>query len=180
MDITLPNNHVPSQAHQLSPIGIRILAVGEWQTYRTVRLAALRSDPSAFGSTAAEAGRLNEAEWRRRMRQRTTFVASSGSDPIGMVSVRRSDRAGAAELISMWVDPAWRGRSVGDRLVEAVISWAAEHGHTAVRLWVADGNERAERLYTRNGFVRTGRRQPMDVGKGSRIENEMFFARPPS
>lgn len=156
-----------------------MLAVGEWQTYRRVRLAALRSDPAAFSSTAAEAGGLSEAGWRRRMRQRTTFVATAGNDPIGMVSVGRSERAGAAELISMWVDLGWRGRSVGDRLVEAVIRWAAEHGQTAVQLWVADGNERAERLYARNGFIRTGRTQPMGSGHANRLECEMLFARPP-
>jgi GNAT superfamily N-acetyltransferase len=180
MDITLPNNHLLGQAHQLSTIEIRELAVGEWQTYRAVRMAALTSDPSAFSSTAADASRLGEAGWRRRMRQRSTFLATAGNDPIGVVSVRRSERAGAAELISMWVDPAWRGRSVGDRLVQAVISWGAEHGYTAIHLWVADANQRAEQLYARHGFIRTGMTQPMGSGHSGRLEFEMLFTRPPS
>jgi ribosomal protein S18 acetylase RimI-like enzyme len=63
---------------------------------------------------------------------------------------------GAAELISMWVSPAARGRGVGDRLVRAVEEWARQAGAGLLRLAVTEGNDSAITLYRRCGFADTG------------------------
>ena len=93
---------------------------------------------------------------------------------VGLAAGIKADHPGDAELISMWVEPAWRGRGVGHRLVDAVLSWAAGEGFGGVRLWVAQGNARAERLYARQGFERTGEVQPMAAGAPERLEFEML------
>lgn len=59
-------------------------------------------------------------------------------------------------LHSMWVDPAARGEGVGDRLVGAVVAWAAESGARQMMLGVVEGNENAAALYLRHGFAYTG------------------------
>ncbi len=75
--------------------------------------------------------------------------------PAGMASgVPAGD--GVAELISMWVSPAARGRGVGGQLVEAVERWARQERVTVLRLAVAPGNENAVALYRRKGFTFTG------------------------
>jgi ribosomal protein S18 acetylase RimI-like enzyme len=84
-----------------------------------------------------------------------------------------------AELISMWVDPAWRGLGVGDALVKEVEGWTARRGIGQLRLWVAEGNDRAERFYSRLGFSRTGRLQPMPEPRSERLEFEMLKALAP-
>ncbi|HET9849332.1 MAG TPA: GNAT family N-acetyltransferase [Candidatus Dormibacteraeota bacterium] len=160
----------------MKAIRIREWHPRDWEAYRDLRLRALEDAPQAFGSTAADARRLSEQQWRDRLAGRVTFAAVAGSDPIGLVSGIASDHPADAELISMWVDPAWRARGVGGRLVEAVLRWAADGGYSTLRLWVATGNTDAERLYARYGFARTGEVQPIGGGGSDRFEFAM--ARP--
>ena len=152
---------------------IRRLAVSDWAAFREVRLTALRDAPDAFGSTAADAERLSDDEWRGRLGDRAVFLAEVACHRVGLAAGIRSDQPEDAELISMWVAPAWRSRGIGHRLVEAVLGWAAGERFRSVRLWVADGNAVAERLYAQHGFVRTGAVQPMTAGAPERLEFEM-------
>ena len=157
----------------MAELVIRRLAASDWAAFREIRLTALRDAPEAFGSTASDAERLDEAEWRRRVEGRAVFLAEVASQRVGLVAGIGGDQPGEAELISMWVTRAWRGHGVGDRLVEAVLAWAADEGFTSVRLWVSKGNIRAERLYTRHGFAATGRVQPMGGERFDLLEFEM-------
>jgi GNAT superfamily N-acetyltransferase len=152
---------------------IRRLAAADWAAFREIRLAALCDAPEAFGSTAADAEKLDDEEWRRRLEQRAVFLAEVLTQPVGLAAGIGGDRPGEAELISMWVVPARRGQGVGDRLVEAVLAWAVAEGFTSVGLWVAQGNARAERLYARHGFAATGRLQPMGGKRVDLLEFEM-------
>lgn len=61
-----------------------------------------------------------------------------------------------SELRSLWVSPEARGDGVGDRLIEAVTTWALRSGSTTLKLAVIPGNESAIALYRRNGFLVTG------------------------
>ena len=157
----------------MAGVVIRRLAAADWAAFRDIRLAALRDAPEAFGSTAGEAEKLDEAEWRRRLEQRAVFLAEVGSQRVGLAAGIEADQPHEAELISMWVAPGWRGRGVGDRLVDAVLAWAAAERFTTLRLWVATGNARAERLYVRHGFAPTGRVQPMGGERLDLLEFEM-------
>lgn len=172
-DIKLPDTGSAGQDGELAELVIRRLGSADWATFRSVRLAALRDAPEAFGSTARDAEQLDEAEWRRRVEGRALFLAQVARQHAGLAAGIAGDLSGEAELISMWVAPAWRGQGVGDRLVEAVLAWAAGERYATVRLWVADGNARAERLYARHGFASTGRKQPMGGGRSSQLEFEM-------
>ena len=77
-DITLPDSHSAGQGGELPELVIQRLAAADWAAFRAVRLAALRDAPEAFGSTATNAGKLDEAEWRRRLEQRAVFLAEVG------------------------------------------------------------------------------------------------------
>jgi GNAT superfamily N-acetyltransferase len=151
---------------------VQRLTPDSWRTYQEVRLAALREAPHAFGSKWEEEAELDETGWRERLSERAQFVAMSDDLVVGIVGGASSDDRRTAYLVSMWVDPRWRGEGVGDHLVKAVLDWARTSGCDEVRLWVADGNREAERLYTRNGFARTDAVQPIRVGE-PRLEFEM-------
>jgi GNAT superfamily N-acetyltransferase len=154
---------------------VRRVAPDQWLVYREVRLAALADSPSAFSTTLAEATEVTEEGWRRRLTDGACFIASADGPPVGLAAGFAEDDA-AAELISMWVAPPWRGRGVADQLVAAVAAWAGDAGFVQLRLWVADGNDRAERLYARNGFARTGVVQPVHEHDPARLEFQMTRA----
>lgn len=99
---------------------------------------------------------------------RTRFVIELDGRAVGLAAGGGSNYAGAAALTSLWVDPATRGKGVGDLLVVTVVDWARKAGYQTVFLWVAEGNDHAERLYERNGFTRTG-----ELMRGLRPEFEM-------
>jgi ribosomal protein S18 acetylase RimI-like enzyme len=151
------------------------LEAKDWALYRDLRLASLRDAPSAFGSRLVDERERTEADWRNRLERRTQFVARLEGRPIATAGWLEADDGGA-ELVSMWVSRGARGTGVGDLLVRCVVTDARRRGCRRILLWVSDGNRPAERLYERNGFERTGRRQPIDEDDRSRgTEFEMAW-----
>ena len=147
---------------------VREVTADDWGLMRDVRLSALAEAPYAFGSTYAGEVGFTEEKWRGRISERSvTFFAHDDADDsacpatgiAGLAGVYVED--GAAHLVSMWVRPGFRGRGVGEALVEAAVSWAKEHDHETLFLWVTESNGPARRLYERCGFTPTGDRQPL-------------------
>lgn len=156
-------------------IELRRLTVGDWPLWRELRLAALAEAPYAFSSRLADWQGEGDTEqrWRARLEipGAVNFVAVLDGRPAGMASgVPAGDRS--AELISMWVSPAARGRGVGDQLVAAVEQWARQVGASVLRLAGAPGNQNAAALYLRNGFRYTGERGDL-MPDGVRAEHVM-------
>jgi ribosomal protein S18 acetylase RimI-like enzyme len=142
-------------------IELRVLTPDDWPAWRELRLAALAEAPHAFGSRLADwqGDGDREQRWRDRLGIPGSYnvIAVLDGQPAGMASgVPAEDEDGAAELISMWVSPAARGRGVGDRLVRAVEDWARQAGAGMLRLAVTEGNDSAIALYRRCGFAATG------------------------
>lgn len=152
---------------------IRLLSPDDWRVLREVRLAALASDPGAFGSTLADHAAATEADWREWTGHRSV-VAELAGRPVGLARLSE-ETDGTAELVSMWVSPEVRGRDVAKRLVRAIARLARGYGHRELRLWVVDDNEAAIRLYERCGFEATGLRQPVvpDDERDHRVEVQM-------
>jgi GNAT superfamily N-acetyltransferase len=131
-------------------VEVRRCTQEEWEQLRELRLRALDEAPDSFGSTYEREARFDEAAWR----ERTANCAIARCDGItaGLVGGIAAD-GGAVELVAMWVEPEFRGRGVGDRLVDWVAATARAIGAGRVALWVADGNVAARRMYERCGFV---------------------------
>ncbi|HJW20859.1 MAG TPA: GNAT family N-acetyltransferase [Candidatus Limnocylindrales bacterium] len=53
------------------------------------------------------------------------------------------------------IEPAQRGRGLGQAALEALHAWAREQGYERVNLHVFGSNEVARRLYRRTGYVET-------------------------
>ena len=139
---------------------VRVVRVDDstWRTYRDVRLAMLQDAPRAFWTTYAEAAARADEEWREMVARSHTWLAMEGDRPLGSVaSFRLPDQPeDECVLVGMWVDPAARGRGVGERLVRTVLDSAAAKGLSRVLLEVAHENAPARALYERMGFRATG------------------------
>ncbi|MGH3167823.1 MAG: GNAT family N-acetyltransferase [Trebonia sp.] len=141
---------------------VREVGPDEWETLREIRLAALKEAPYAFGSSYEREAPFTEERWRKRLTSRTvTFFAELEATPLpaGIAGVYEED--GAADLVSMWVRPAARGRGAADALVNAASDWAKAHGYDTLYLWVTESNAPARKLYERCGFTPTGESQPL-------------------
>jgi len=105
---------------------------------------------------------MPDERWRQRLGRpdSVSLVATSGGRWIGLVGGFREPPTGI-HLISMWVEPASRGRGIAAMLVAAVLAWGREVGAEEVRLWVADGNDAANALYAGCGFSPTGTVAPL-------------------
>ncbi|MDQ0822337.1 ribosomal protein S18 acetylase RimI-like enzyme [Arthrobacter sp. V4I6] len=158
-------------------IELRTMAADDWRAWRSVRLAALTDAPGAFGSRLQDWSDAPEDRWRERLSipgaiDLLAFDAD-GNAPVGMATgVPDEDNDSRAELISMWVDPAVRGRGVATLLITAIARWAASAGAPTLTLSVMPDNVAARRTYERNGF--TVSHEPGDLLQGGRRELVML------
>ena len=134
--------------------------------YRTVRLRALATDPTAFGSTYEREAQLSDEDWRQRALRcsgagSTGYLAFDGVAPCGLIACFMNEQhPNCADVISMWVDPTYRRAGVGTALINAVESWAESAGLVELRLMVTSVNSGATRFYERLGFCMTGKTEP--------------------
>jgi [ribosomal protein S18]-alanine N-acetyltransferase len=82
---------------------------------------------------------------------------TSGRKVIGFILSRLA--AGEAEILSVAIAPAWRGRKLARPLLDLHLRRLAGLGTRAVFLEVGEQNAPATRLYRRAGFREVGRRQ---------------------
>jgi GNAT superfamily N-acetyltransferase len=84
------------------------------------------------------------------------LVARVKGEGAGCVAITRrvlADGMDAAEMKRLWVEPRFRGRSLGRGLVGSAIDWARAHGCTAVVLdTVNEAMPEAADLYRSLGF----------------------------
>jgi ribosomal protein S18 acetylase RimI-like enzyme len=149
-------------------IKITKLPVERWADYRDLRLEALKSDPSAFGSAFEEEVALTEDEWKRRIRN--TLFAMSDDAPIGMIVCLFNDRPKTrhiAEIVCVYVSASHRGQGVGTRMLRgALVRIRSKKRIVKVKLAVNHEQRAAVRLYEKASFVATGRtKKELKVGR---------------
>jgi GNAT superfamily N-acetyltransferase len=144
-------------------VRIRRLESHEIALHRDIRLRALRDAPDVFGEMAAEAEARPFAYWEDLTRSVTEpgrnvmFLACEDDIVHGSTyGLRDRENSNAGRVGGTWVAPAHRRQGVGRTLVQAVISWAREHGFHRLRLWAPAASTAALALYQQAGFNDTG------------------------
>lgn len=147
---------------------IRKLESHEITLHRELRLRALRDSPESFRDTAEEVEERPSSYWEDLTRSVTEpdrnvmFLACDGDAVFGSIyGVRDRENRDVARIGGTWVSPSHRRRGVGRELLEAVVSWAREHGFGRLALWAPSANAAALALYRQAGFKKTGRRKPL-------------------
>jgi len=138
----------------------RPLTVADAPAYFALRLSGLEESPLAFGRSAAEyrqellekvAASLGELDG-----ERVTIGAVQGDALLGAMTLVRNaalKQRHKADIYAVYVAPSARGQRVGDRLLTALLAWAARvPGLMQVHLSVSVTQTAARRLYAAHGF----------------------------
>ena len=86
------------------------------------------------------------------------WVAVDDGQVVGSVAMRVLDDGMTAELKRMYLQPAYRGRSLGRSLLDQAIAWAQQRPCRTIVLDTSQAMTAAQRLYESVGFHRTGTR----------------------
>ena len=86
------------------------------------------------------------------------LLASDGDEVVGHLVGRLSGPGSVhpirvADLESIHVYPAHRGRGVGEQLIRAFLMWAAENRAQRATVTAYAANDGAQRFYARHGFA---------------------------
>jgi len=156
-------------------IELQQIGPDDWKAWSELRLAALSEAPEAFGSKYADWVDAPEERWRERLSVTGAYqvIASIDGTPAGMAG--GFPDGDTAELVSMWVAPAGRGKGVGNALMTAVEDWARSIGATTLGLSVVPGNDPAHNLYLRHGYVDTD--EPGDLMPDG-VRRELVMRKP--
>lgn len=80
------------------------------------------------------------------------WIAEVGGERAGSVFCTKKDER-TAQLRLLLVEPRFRGRGIGARLVDECVRFARAARYTTMTLWTNDALRDARRLYERAGFV---------------------------
>ncbi|MEI8130720.1 MAG: GNAT family N-acetyltransferase [bacterium] len=139
---------------------IEILTVDNWQILKELWLEALQSDSIAYGSSYEENVGLSDDEWRKKFEAGPKYVARVDGEPVGLVGVRYEKTKKVehvAHIVGFYVDPAFRGRGIGRKLMERALDDLRKHPKiTKIELGVNVLQTSAIALYKNLGFVEEG------------------------
>lgn len=162
-------------------VTIRLLNGADAQAYRAIRLEALRTAPDAFASSFEEESARPIETFQQRLDGKQggfTFGAIAGSrEIVGTAGGVREDRLKTRHkllLVGVYVQPAWRGKRLGEHLIDRVLQHARELGDIRlVQLKVAIDNRPACALYERMGFSVFGIERKAILLDGRYVDEEL-------
>lgn len=133
------------------------LSSDEWQKYRDIRLAALKDDPLAFGSSYYEELHMSETDWRNRID--AMWFATIDDNIVGLIGLLQRENLASKHcgyVISLWVKPEFRGRGVAKELIQKLKDIAPSLGIRKLSLQVTATQTAAKTIYENMGFVKVG------------------------
>ena len=160
-------------------IATRALTSQDWQTFRQIRLRALREHPDVYSGSYGEAAARTERNWIEMLdgKGKCIFGLFDGDRIIGIAAVftSRVDPDGQSGVLAMdYVDPRYRGRGLSRLLYGARIDWAKQHPPLR-RLVIAhrEGNEPSRRANQFFGFKFVGKKD-MDWPDGTKAPEYLY------
>ena len=155
-------------------VAIRPARADEWRRWRKTRLRMLRDDADFFSTRYDDMVREPDQTWRDWVgeaaagEQKTLFVAEEDDRWLGVVGAFVRVNPLEVQLISMWVDPAARGRGIARDLIRAVAALDAGRGSDEGRPLRAGGQRARPASSTSGpGSGRTGDSAPASAGRSA-------------
>ena len=140
-------------------IEIKKLSESRWKDFKDLRLESLKTEPAAFGSSYEEEIRLSKKEWKRRINN--SLFAFLNEKPIGMILYifnKKIKTNHIANIFGVYVKKEYRGRGIGKKLIESVISQIKKNKNIIkINLTVNPKQKSAVKLYEKYGFKIVGK-----------------------
>ncbi len=80
------------------------------------------------------------------------WIAHAGETRLGSVFVVRGAAPDIAKLRMFLIDPAARGRGLGQQMLAQAMNWARGRGYAAMELWTHESHRAACALYEKAGW----------------------------
>lgn len=157
---------------------IRRIFPDDVDVFRSIRLEALRTEPSSFASRYEDWVVLPVEDWRRRLND-PVFVAFSGDEPVGIMGLLRqrpSKMSHRATLVMVYLRASFRGSGLARKLLDVVIDFARHEKILQLELAVSAENPGAIGFYHREGFCEVGR-IPGGLLDGGREVDDIIMVR---
>ncbi|APG94633.1 GNAT family N-acetyltransferase [Sinorhizobium americanum] len=161
-------------------VSIRLLGPDDVETFRRIRLEALRTEPDSFASSVADWEKLPEGEWRRRLTDNPVFVAFRSDEPVGIMGLLRqsaSRMAHRATVVMVYVHRSLRGSGAAGLLLAAVTDHARHQGIRQLELSVSAENAAAITFYRRERFEGVGRIPGGCIRNGREVDDIIMVRR---
>ena len=139
------------------------LPVSEWQTYKTLRLRALKEETKAFSTRYEEQAKHTDEQWQNRLATGEYMLFAKLNDQlvgmmVGYIPNPEKDKQ-SANIVSVYVTPEARGKGISKRLMEELLKHLKAGGITKVKLTVNKDQLAAVNLYQNFGFQITGKEE---------------------
>jgi len=159
-------------------ITIRLLGADDAADFRDMRLAALKAHPEAFGGDYETEAKYSLTDHMERLERDHFFGAFDNDKLVGMIGLILYDGVKmqhSGKVISMYVNPKYRGQKIGDQLITVVAESAAEQVEQLF-LSCTTISTQAKALYDRNNFTTYGT-EPRILKVGDTYYDEYLMVR---
>jgi L-amino acid N-acyltransferase YncA len=146
-------------------IGIEGMTADEWPEVERIYNAGIASGNATFEQQAPA-----WEKWNSSHRPDCRLIARLGENIVGWAALSnvssRCVYAGVAE-VSIYVDPGYQGKGIGDELMKSLIEESGMHGIWTLQAGIFPENERSLQLHLRNGFRIIGTREKLGKMNGT-------------
>lgn len=160
-------------------ISIRQTTENDWREFAQIRLKALETDPSVFGSNYKSESKMTEADWREKLRAKDNaiFLIFADETPIGMtgVSINWNDPTKKTALLwGSWLAPDFRRKGLSELMYKTRINWAKQQP-TVEKIIVSHRASNVSSKYAnqKHEFVLTHKTEK--VWTDGATEDEIFY-----
>ncbi|MBB6261355.1 ribosomal protein S18 acetylase RimI-like enzyme [Paenochrobactrum gallinarii] len=161
-------------------ITVRVLCPDDVQTYKAVRIHALKNSPLTFGSSFAVESAYADEVFAHRIRHgggNAVYGAFDGDTLLGTAGVFVHERLSEKHRGTLWgvyVMPQARGLGLGSVLVDHVIKYAEKHV-VVLDAKVVASNDYARQIYYDLGFEKYGLEKKSFCVEGQFQDQELIF-----
>ncbi|OUR77680.1 hypothetical protein A9Q83_09155 [Alphaproteobacteria bacterium 46_93_T64] len=153
----------------------RKIEAGELETFKALRLEALRTEPNSFGSRFEDWENRPQEDWLLELRFCNVFAAFHGNEPVGlmgMIPLQVSEEFRSGKLVMVYIQPSERGTGVASLLLKELVVFTRTLNLSQMSLTVGKENHAAIRFYQKSGFVEVN---STSNPNGSRIEEILMI-----